>query len=60
MERDYESKHMCYDCTSDHTLADEVKNKGVPIECSYCGHTREAIELGELADRIHNVIQEHF
>ena len=28
--------------------------------CSYCGETREALTLGDLADRVHAALQEHF
>ncbi len=58
--QDSDSKYTCFSCIGDQFLSDEVKQKGIPALCSYCSHTREALGLDELADRIHGVFQEHF
>ena len=58
--RDSEAKHICHTCIGDQFLADQVKTKWSPIACSYCGETREAITLEDLADRIHEALEEHF
>ena len=58
--QDDDSEHVCFDCIGDQLLSDEVKIKGIPALCSYCGHSNEAVSLDELADRIHEVFQEHF
>lgn len=57
---DVKSKRMCYCCTTDPFLAGIVKKTGTPGFCSYCGKTRETIDLDSLATRIHEVLQEHF
>ena len=57
---DSDSKHTCYGCITDPFLADEVKERGIPTLCSNCGHSREAFSLKDLADRIDEVLQEHF
>lgn len=51
---------VCHDCIGDEFLAAEVKIHGRPDYCKYCGTRREAIQLDRLADRVHDVIQEHF
>ena len=57
---DSEAKHICHTCIGDQFLADEVNKEGTPVICSYCGETREAMTLEYLADRIHEVIEDHF
>ena len=58
--QDSKAKHICHECISDQFLADEVKKVGTPVICGYCGETCEAITLKDLADRIHDVLQDHF
>ena len=59
-EQDGDSKHTCYGCISDPFLADEVMETGISDLCSYCGHTRQAFGLEQLADRIDEVLQRDF
>ena len=58
--QDSEAKHLCHTCIGEQFLANEVKAQGVSSLCSYCGETRDAITLEDLADRIHGVLQDHF
>ena len=51
---------VCHDCIGDPFLADEVKGKGSNGLCGYCGKKRKALTLEKLAERIHEVLQEHF
>lgn len=51
---------ICHDCIGDDFLAASVKEQGTSNHCSYCGKTQEAVQLNVLADRVHEVIQEHF
>ena len=53
-------KHICHECIGDEVLAEEVKEEGVLAQCSYCAKTDEVISLGEIADRIHEVLTEQF
>ena len=55
-----DTTRVCHDCVGDPFLADEVREEGARGLCSYCGKTREALTLGDLADRIHEVLQGHF
>lgn len=55
-----EAKNVCHACIGDQFLADEVNREGTLVICSYCGETRDALALEILADRIHEVLQEHF
>ena len=58
--QDTEATHICHACIDDKLLSEEVKKEWPPTMCSYCGKTREAIALEDLADRIHDVLHEHF
>ena len=58
--KDEHSKHVCHECIGDQFLASEVKVQYDPTVCHYCGKTGEAITLENLAERTHDVLQEHF
>ena len=58
--QDGEATHICYACIGDKVLSEQVKRDWPPTTCSYCGETREAIALDDLADRVHEVLHEHF
>ena len=51
---------ICHDCIGDEFLAAEVREQGSPSRCKYCGQTREALPLGMLAHRVHEVLEEYF
>ncbi len=51
---------VCHVCIEDPFLSKEVKGGGSQELCSYCGETREAQSLNSLADRIYDVLQEHY
>ena len=51
---------VCHGCIRDQFLANEVKKQGLSRQCSYCDESREAISLGSLAVRIHEVLQQHY
>ena len=54
------TKRICHQCIAGYFLKDEVKNQSVLDACGYCGEVRESIMLDALADRIHDVLHEHF
>ena len=58
--KDEHLKYVCHECIGDQFLASEVKAQCSPTMCTYCGETREAVTLENLADRTHDVLQEHF
>ena len=51
---------ICINCIGESYLKEEIEQTGEQSECSYCGITGYAITIGELADRVHNVLDEHF
>ena len=57
---DDEPKWVCHICIGDPFLANKVKEQGTQAICSYCGGRREALPLEDLADRTHEMFQEHF
>ena len=58
--KDEHSKYVCHECIGDQFLASEVKAQCDLTECHYCGDSREAMTLENLAERTHDVLQEHF
>ena len=58
--KDEHTKYVCHECIGDQFLASEVKAQRVPSMCAYCGETREAVTLENLADRAHDVLQQYF
>lgn len=58
--RHNDSKHICHDCTGDQFLADEVRGQGTVRSCSYCGQTAKTIAIQDLAERVREVLEEHF
>ena len=60
MTLEKDTVRVCHDCIGDSFLADEVKEKGSRGLCGYCGKRRKALTLEKLAERIHEVLQEHF
>lgn len=58
--QDSDVPSICHECIGDKFLAAEVKEQGNPSRCEYCGQTREALPLETLADRVHEVLDEHF
>ena len=54
------TKPICDQYIGDDFLKEEVKEQGILDTCSYCGEVREAIMLDALADRIHDMLHEHF
>ena len=57
---DMDMNYVCHDCIGDPFLAEVVRAEGTRIACSYCDAVGEALPLGDLAQRIHEVLQDHF
>ena len=53
-------RFVCHDCIGDRFLSDEVRRRGTAAPCFHCGNTREAWPIGVLANRIADVLHEHF
>ena len=60
MTDETESTWICHACIGDSFLNEEVRSGGKWAKCSYCGTMRESLSLEELANRIHEVLEEHF
>ena len=60
MTREKYTVRVCHDCIGDSFLADEVKEKGSRGMCGYCDKRRKTLTLEKLAERVHEVLQEHF
>lgn len=51
---------VCGNCVKDRILSEEIKEQGNHGICDHCGNPGEITELEDLAERINDVIQEHF
>ena len=58
--QDGDQSRVCYGCIGDAVLSADVKQSGRRSLCTYCAQVREAVPLGELADRIHTVLEDDF
>lgn len=56
-----EERRICADCIDEDYLSGEISNSGVAKPCSYCsGNGVPTWALGELSERVHTAIQEHY
>jgi HEPN/RES N-terminal domain 1/RES domain len=59
-EDDSDDVYICHGCIGDSFLKKEVRREGGRRQCHFCGKTRKAWPLDELAERVEGVIEEHF
>ena len=59
-EGDNDDVNICHECVGDALLKEEIRSEGPKRTCQFCGQTRKAWPLEELAERIQEVIEEHF
>ena len=52
--------YVCHDCIDDPFLVKVVRAEGTRVACSYCNAVGEALPVDDLAQRIHEVLQDHF
>jgi HEPN/RES N-terminal domain 1 len=57
---DCHDTYICHRCVGDSFLKQEIRRDGRKQECHFCGKTRKAWPLDELAERVQSVIEEHF
>ena len=57
---DIDMGYVCHDCIGDPFLAEAVRAEGTRVACSYCDVVGEALPLDDLAQCIHEVLQNHF
>lgn len=53
-------RFVCHDCTRDRFLSDEVRRRGTDALCFHCGNIGEAWPIEDFANRITDVLKEHF
>lgn len=54
------AKALCHRCIGEAFLADEIRRDGKRRPCSYCGRRAKSYTIGEMADRVEVVFEEHF
>ena len=57
---DSDTDFVCHCCICDPFLSEIVRVEGTCVSCSYCERVSNALSLGDLAERIHEVLQAHF
>jgi hypothetical protein len=55
-----EDRRLCSRCIGDAFLRTEIEKEGEPGTCSYCNEPGCTISIGDVADRIDTVFEEHF
>ena len=58
--RDGSDKFVCHNCLNEDYLSREVCTSGAIAKCSFCGDESASIELDELAESVHWVIEKFF
>ncbi len=54
------AKRLCFLCTTEEYLRNEIRAQGKRAKCDYCGKMRKCYTLGEFADRIEQAFAEHY
>ena len=57
---DLGTRRICHFCVQDCILATGVLQQGTCALCFYCTVVRESLPLQHLAERVHEILQEHF
>ncbi len=51
---------VCHDCIGEEYLSKEVFDSGNSARCSFCDEVSASIEMEELAEKVHEVIENYF
>jgi RES domain/HEPN/RES N-terminal domain 1 len=57
---DLKGKQVCYRCIGEGYLKAEIQSQGKRAACSYCGRRMRSYTIGDMADRIEKVFDEHY
>ena len=55
-----DARPVCVQCIGDEFLTAEILKTGQTAVCGYCGKTDKTETISELADRFHDVFEEHY
>ena len=55
-----DARHVCHGCVGEEYLASKLLEGGMQVLCTYCGEERNGLTLDDLADHIHEALQQHF
>lgn len=53
-------KNLCHHCVGDNFLSDEIRVGGRKLSCSYCGRIAKSYRIGQLAERVEEVFDQHY
>jgi hypothetical protein len=57
---DLKMQNLCFRCTAEEYLSNEIKKHGKRAQCGYCGKTSQCYSLEELAGRIEQAFDNHY
>ena len=52
--------HLCHQCIGEEYYSEEVKKNGKSRTCYYCKERKKGVRIGEAADRIEGILEQHF
>jgi hypothetical protein len=55
-----EERRLCFKCVGEEYLKHEIRRRGRRARCSYCMRCFRGYSIGELAERIEEVFEEHY
>lgn len=53
-------KKLCFACVDEEYLSAEILSAGKVAKCSYCGNRQKSYTIGDMAERIAEVFEEHY
>lgn len=59
-EEDSGDVYICHGCIGDSFLKADVRREGRRLKCNFCGKLRRAWPLDKLAERVREIVEEHF
>ena len=59
-KRELEKQVICADCVGDRYLKEQIGSKTSVTECRYCKKSGHTTTVGDMADRIHTVVQHYY
>ncbi|MGE0372904.1 MAG: RES family NAD+ phosphorylase [Gammaproteobacteria bacterium] len=54
------TKRLCFRCTQEEYLRNEIKKQGKRARCDYCGGLRRCYSLEEFSERIEQAFEDHY
>lgn len=53
-------RKLCFHCVGEAFLSEEISTRGKKAKCSYCKRTARCYSIGDMAERIETVFDQHY